>query len=579
MKRLFFWILVLIVFNKSSFAQTQALQLVENGYSSYKIVISNIATTVEKKAANELQAYIKNISGYQIPIVTDQQKEIENEIIVGKTKRKLLGVSNSLFSNGDAISIVTSGSKLLINGGSRKGCLYSVYTFLEDYLGCKMYTKDDTYIPKTKNISIPFIKRVEHPAFDFRTTFFVDALDEKYCDWHKINYFFEGMGTFAHTFSQLLPSDLYFKDHPEYFAYINGKRTPTQLCLSNNKVLTIVKDNLKKQMAAKPNLKFWSVSPNDVYDYCNCSLCEPKHKRNNGYMGTLLPFVNQIASFFPNKVITTLAYNQSAKPPREFIKLRENLLVIYCLSDINNGKPLANSSDAKAVVIRDQLSGWKKLTNNIYIWDYIVCFYNSLSPYPNLNTLQPNLKYYKDNNIPGVFEQGIGNIKSEFSELRTYLVAKLMWNPNLNFNDLINEFLSGFYGDASGDVRKYIDVIHAEKDKTNDILNPWENPVFHKDTYLSESNMDRYRLLLETAELKTKKKQPYYDRVIRERLALDFATLEIANIEKGRLQSLSKKVNPSTYKKQFIQDMKKTKIPYVNENFRTVENFNESLKF
>ena len=39
--------------------------------------------------------------------------------------------------------------RLIIAGGNEKGTLYGVYTFLEEYLGCRMYSPECKIDPET----------------------------------------------------------------------------------------------------------------------------------------------------------------------------------------------------------------------------------------------------------------------------------------------------------------------------------------------------------------------------------------------------------------------------------------------
>ena len=64
-------------------------------------------------------------------------------------------------------------------------------------------------------------------------------------------------GLWVHTMFSLDPPDTYFKDHPEYYALMGGKRSRTQLCLTNPDVLKITIEELKKRMAEKPDAKKW----------------------------------------------------------------------------------------------------------------------------------------------------------------------------------------------------------------------------------------------------------------------------------------------------------------------------------
>ena len=62
--------------------------LVYEGKSNYKIVVGAKASKAEQYAAEELQKYIKKITGFNIPIIKDNKKETELEIVVGKTNRE-----------------------------------------------------------------------------------------------------------------------------------------------------------------------------------------------------------------------------------------------------------------------------------------------------------------------------------------------------------------------------------------------------------------------------------------------------------------------------------------------------------
>ena len=64
-----------------------------------------------------------------------------------------------------------------------------------------------------------------------------------------------------HTLGQLLPSEKYFKTHPEYFALQNHERIPAQLCLSNPDVQRIVADNLIAVIRENSDLDIVTLCP------------------------------------------------------------------------------------------------------------------------------------------------------------------------------------------------------------------------------------------------------------------------------------------------------------------------------
>jgi alpha-glucuronidase len=47
----------------------------------------------------------------------------------------------------------------------------------------------------------------------------------------------------------------------------------------------------------------------------------------------------------------------------------------------------------------------------------------------------------------------------EFQELKAYLIAKLLWNPDINVDEVINDFMHGYYGRSGQYVRQYFDLV------------------------------------------------------------------------------------------------------------------------
>ena len=132
----------------------KTVNLVVDGASEYVIVRGENASPSEITAASELQKYLKQISGVEISIVTDSTEAIEKEIIVGKTNRESEGEFDRTELGDDGFVIKTNEGKLWLVGGEQRGTLYSVYTFLENYLGCRFYTADFEKVPEQKTISL-----------------------------------------------------------------------------------------------------------------------------------------------------------------------------------------------------------------------------------------------------------------------------------------------------------------------------------------------------------------------------------------------------------------------------------------
>ena len=99
----------------------------------------------------------------------------EGEILIGNVNRPELNDVPKEKLGKDGLFIKTNGNSLVITGGTDKGILYGVYTFLEKYLGCRKYSSKVTYVPKKKTIVLSAINDMELPAFTYRENFYRDA--------------------------------------------------------------------------------------------------------------------------------------------------------------------------------------------------------------------------------------------------------------------------------------------------------------------------------------------------------------------------------------------------------------------
>lgn len=573
MKTIYNILFIFLLLQWSDFS-AQSIRLLEDGKVDFQIVIPKAKTEIEWLAAFQLKKYIDKSTGKNIPVVYDYEPGKTKEILVGKTNR-----SHSLNIpqlQKDDVAIITKANKIYLTGGDRKGVCYAASTFLEDYFGVRKFAKDFERIPFFNgNVLIPNgVYRVEKPTFDFRNVYFLDANDRDYADWHKLNYSFEDRVNYVHSFNQYLPNAL-FKNHPEYFALVNGKRTAVQPCLSHPDVYKIMKTNLMKEMGKNPNQKVWSISQTDNEIYCHCDLCEPRHKAGNGFVETLMPFVNRFAKDFPDKTISTLAYRQSIHPSK-FVKPLPNVEIMLCYTHLNRAIPISTGPQ-NAKMFRDITDSWLRQTQNIFVWDYEVNYMNTLSPFPNFSVLQPNIQYFSDKNLKKVFIEGTGYQKSEFNELKCYLIAKLLWNPDIDLLKIQNEFIDAFYGPAAPEIKEYIAAMENEVSKSNAVVDVWADPVLNKDNFLSSDNINKYRQILNRGLAKVKNTL-YYDRVLKEKLSVDYAEIKIADASQERKNKMG---NITTFNRtvdEFVNSTKRIGVDLLKNAEYSPDDFSKDIK-
>ncbi len=466
-----------------------SLYIFNDGKSDYVIIRGSKASRSEVTASLKLQYYLKSITGVSIPVKDDTTPATDKEIIVGKTNREGTGYTvnrNDLGTDGFCIQYYKE--KLIIAGGELRGTLYGVYDYLES-LGCRFFAKGVETVPSKSFIKLTKAEpTVKKPAFEYRDLFWTCSYDSELSAKLRLNGSLisgvtgrrlpESLGSgieyagphFVHTFEKIISEDNYFATHPEYFSEINGKRTGkylySQLCLTNEDVLRITIDTVKQWLRENPKAKIVSVSQNDSFihdSYCTCSKCSAIDTAEGSHAGTLIRFVNAVADAikdeFPDVAIDTLAYSYSINPPK-ITKPRDNVIVRVCTGGCSaHGIDACENNNNIESVIKE----WSSICKRIYIWDYTTNYDQFLSPFPNLYSLQANAKFFYENNVKGVFEQGNyqQGENGEFGELRCYLLSKILWDPYTNIEVHMKEFYDAYYGSGGKYVKEYFDTIHS----------------------------------------------------------------------------------------------------------------------
>ncbi|WP_034040520.1 DUF4838 domain-containing protein [Wocania ichthyoenteri] len=553
---------LLIVFLISS-CEDKNITLIKNSVSDYEIVFLGEATKSEYKSAEILQNYLQKISGVSLDIVDESsQNTNKHKIYVGN----VLGEALSQHQ----IQIKTDKKNVLISGGSDEAIRNAVYEFLELYLGCKWYTPNVEDTPKLSTINLD--KEINYsytPEISTRTVhsrLFYE--NESFAAQQKVTtkaFPYYVPSARVHTFNKFIPEEKFYKSNPEYFALRGNKRLPTQLCLTNEKVLEIVKDSVESLFKKHPESSVISVSSNDNTQYCECENCKKIDEEEGSHAGTMIRFVNDVAKSFPEKTISTLAYQYTRKPCKT--KPLKNVLITLCSIECDRSAPITQ----KCTDFADDIKGWSALTENIRIWDYTTQFTNFLAPFPNFNTLQPNIQFFRDYNTKWVFEQHSSN-PSELFELRSYLMAKLLWNPDTNVDYIITEFTNGYYHEAGPFVKSYVDLIHKEIKKHPDFfLFLYGDPSQAFNVYLNPDLLKQYAVFFDDAEKAVADKPEILKHVKVARLSIDYAVLEACR--KSVSEEFTITESTKNLVKKFMSVCNEANITLMNEMGYTVTDY------
>ena len=445
--------------------------LFNGGESQYSIVLCDNSSESEQTVAEELRSYIQQVSGAELPIKhSDEMQEGEKHIFIGYNEEygAELGVERP-DPESQTYTYRNVGPNLWIYGGSRWGTMYGVYSFLENELGVRWYATDYTKIEPQQKWSFKSLNHSESPAITFR---FNDsyAEDRDYawmghnkCNsiWSSVKNKYGGLVGFwgGHTFAYFVPAKEFFATHPEYFAMRDGERVAYgQLCLSNPEVIEICKERMKRVIAENPDYWVYSLSQDDHQFMCQCEKCRAIEEQYGGHSGLLIWFVNQVADAvrdeFPDKFVGTFAYQYTRQAPKG-IAPRNNVVIRLCSIECCFAHPLTAGCPQNQAFMKD-LAQWADLAPHLFIWDYIVDYAQYISPWPNFQVLGPNIEAFRKNKAIGIYEEAqYQSNGAEFEEMKAWVTTKLLWNPQLNTDSLVQVFIEGYYGKAAPMVMDY----------------------------------------------------------------------------------------------------------------------------
>lgn len=456
-------------------------EIVKNRKTNFHIVGANLSAPAERHAASELQKYIYEATNVLVPYFSDRCERRGAEIIIGyQTRDSKSAVTEEELKNlsEEGFIIRGVGEDILITGATPRGTLYGVYKFLELYLGFCAFTKDVEKIDKCEELIIDEPNITELPDFEYRDAYFRFAFDAGFASKNRLNSTLAELSELRggsmkffnchHSFDDLVPPKLYLSEHPEYYSEIDGKRSARQLCLSNEDTLRIATATVRRWIKENPTCRVFSVAQNDNGDFCSCTACSKFDEEEGSKSASVIRFVNRIAenieADYPNVLIHTFAYMHTRKPPKT-VKPRKNVIVRLCTFECQWGDPLEaiakREPDSVSQAFLSDLSGWAKITDRLYIWDYAVNFRQYLQPFPVFYTMAENIRLYKRIGVRGALMQGNFSYGggAAMDELKSYLIARLLWNSEENVDELIYKFTEGVFGKGAKYIREYINLI------------------------------------------------------------------------------------------------------------------------
>lgn len=366
-----------------------------------------------------------------------------------------------------------------------QGTSYAVHDFLERFCDVRWYSPGEIGMvyPQTKTLRVKPKDIKRRPAFLWRSLWPPFAFGILENLWghptpQEVQVFLArlkaGGEKYACNHSFYGYYDRFLKTHPEWFAK-GYEGQPPQMCYSSpgfiNQVVQDARDYFDGKglhPGAQAAGDYFGLVPMDNNFWCKCEECQRQldpAQRNaffaNGYASNyIFGFVSKVAKevqkSHPGKFISCLAYWEYSYYPKR-VKLPPNVSVQMCLHIRNwPWDPPMMQNDLS--FYRDWVT--KEKGRRLFLWLYY-CFPEEVAMnggfhcFPGFfaHFASKQFKMFAKDGIRGVFLNGLGEL------VDTYVTLKLLDDPNLNVDALLDEFFSRYYGPAGEPLKKFYRLV------------------------------------------------------------------------------------------------------------------------
>ncbi len=338
----------------------------------------------------------------------------------------------------------------------------------------------------------------------------------------------------------LLPCRKYAKNHPEYYSRAcKGKLADIRahLCMSNPEVQRIAKENLIKWMDKYPKDVYFNLGHADSADWCTCENCKAMGASNERYFKFINILASEAIKKYPEKKLVAIAYTPFTEAPPENFKPAKNVTILFCPYFWGGAKSQSHGLDSDVnQVAMTHFKEWMKILapGQMISFDYVRIYFISLYPDLMLDANIDNMKLYaRYPQVETVIHCGWPAYS--MADLEYYVLDRLMWEPQLDSEKLINDFMDAYYGKAAPFMKEYLTLLRKTvKKKPHYQSSPYYNPGL-----LDSGLAEKAYPIFARAEEAVKGSKKYLNRVLKEKAFLLYVDLFERNSANGKQPDLN----------------------------------------
>lgn len=476
--------------------------IVTSGASDYEILIPSDASEELHTAAEELQFFLKEATGVELPIIS-QAKTDGKYFSLGNTRlakqQGLEGDEEVLGTEGYQIKTVDN--NVYIYAADDTGVLYGVYGYLElalnyDFFFTDVYTIDNVDTLALHNFNVTDVPDIENriASYGFQT------MDETTRMRMRMSNYVETLtgvdGSAFHNSFDYLPKETYQTKYPNWYS-----EDDTQLCYTAHgnaeelaKMQEIIANAMYKTLVSQKYEDYHQIvlALEDETGWCTCDACAKTKSSYGADSASVILFYNEVAELLEAKLrmvgderaetfklifyayyaiedapvtVSTNENGETVYRYRPEMKLNYHVSPMYAPIYADFSKPFTAETNKQYL---ETMQKWNAISESMHMWGYDSFFNNRgyLLPYNSWDSLDDLYKVAYENGVDWMFLQGQTNnvASSGFTLLKGYLQSKLSWDVNADVEALTDKFFDAMYGAQADTVQGVYESIKTHMD-------------------------------------------------------------------------------------------------------------------
>jgi len=177
----------------------------------------------------------------------------------------------------------------------------------------------------------------------------------------------------------------------------------------------------------------------------------------------MLLFYNAVSGIlgprYSDLLLKSIAYHKYVAPPLDrTLALKDNSVIQMCRFMCHN-HALSNPDCPYNRAYHEYLTGWRQIAAHVALYEYYYKVSWLELPWPIVHTLRKDIPHFHELGLFGAATQYAENFGS--NGLVYYVAARLLWDPALDVDALLEDFYAKFYAEAAGPMKEYYEALEA----------------------------------------------------------------------------------------------------------------------